>query len=57
MIIGMVCTLALLMGFTTNVTAQSAVGVDAQITQESDLVSGNKYILQSMASGKKVVVK
>ncbi len=43
--------LALLMGFTTTAQAQTTVEVSTQITKESDLVSGNKYVLQSMASG------
>lgn len=47
----MVSILALLMGFTTKAQAQSTVAVGTQITQENALVSGNKYILQSMANG------
>lgn len=50
-------TLAMSLGFISTAHAQTSVAVSTQITKESDLVSGNKYILQSMASGKKVVVK
>ncbi|MBR0272708.1 MAG: exo-alpha-sialidase [Bacteroidaceae bacterium] len=50
-IIRMLWTMALVMGFTTAAQAQTSVAVSTQITKESDLVSGNKYVLQSMASG------
>ena len=44
-------TLAMSLGFISTAHAQTSVAVSTQITKESDLVSGNKYVLQSMASG------
>ena len=46
----------LLTAFTLHVGAQSTVGLGTQITQESDIVDGGKYVLQSQASGTPYIV-
>ena len=43
--------LVIFMGFSANAKAQASVSVGKQITQESGIVDGGKYILQSQASG------
>ena len=47
----MMIALAMVMGYTAVAQAQSEVSRGAQVTQESAIVSGGKYVLQSMASG------
>ncbi|MBQ9285343.1 MAG: exo-alpha-sialidase [Bacteroidaceae bacterium] len=48
--------LALSWGICRNVQAQSSVGIGAQITAESSLIDGAKYILQSQAAGSPYIV-
>lgn len=48
--------LVIFMGFSTNAKAQASVSVGKQITQESGIVDGGKYILQSQASGTPYIV-
>lgn len=43
--------LVIFMGFSANAKAQASVSMGKQITQESGIVDGGKYILQSQASG------
>lgn len=43
--------IAMMIALPVHLLAQSSVGVGAQITRESDLVDGGKYVLQSQASG------
>lgn len=48
-------TLLALMGFTV-ARAQTEVAVGIQVTEESNIISGNEYILQSQASGTPYIV-
>jgi len=48
--------LVIFMGFSANAKAQASVSVGKQITQESGIVDGGKYILQSQASGTPYIV-
>ena len=43
--------ITMMIAMPVHLLAQSSVGVGAQITRESDLVDGGKYVLQSQASG------
>ena len=49
-------TLAMSLGFISTTHAQTDVNIGTQVTQESAITDGEKYIVQSMASGKPYIV-